>query len=75
MKYQKGERILEPLDKDMESMLIKAGWEPLEKATVSEKAIVDYEEMTKAEIKEILDEKGIEYSDRDNKATLIELLK
>ena len=43
--------------------------------TVSKNVIVDYEEMTKAEIKEILDEKGIEYSDRDNKATLIELLK
>ena len=50
----------------------------LKKETVSKKEIVeviDYEELTKAEIKEILDEKGIEYSDRDNKATLIELLK
>ena len=36
---------------------------------------VDYEEMTKAEIKELLDLKGIKYNDRDNKATLIELLK
>lgn len=47
-------------------------------ATVSEMEIVetiDYEELTKAELKEMLDKKGIEYSDRDNKATLIELLK
>ena len=47
-------------------------------ATVSKMEIVetvDYEELTKAEIREILDGKGIEYSDRDNKATLIELLK
>ncbi len=47
-------------------------------ATVSEKEIVegvDYEEMTRAELREMLDKKGIEYSDRDNKATLIELLK
>lgn len=50
----------------------------LKQETVSKKEIVeviDYEELTKAEIKEILDEKGIEYSDRDNKATLVELLK
>lgn len=47
-------------------------------ATVSKMEIVEavnYEEMTKAELKEMLDKKGIEYSDRDNKATLIELLK
>lgn len=47
-------------------------------ATVSKVEIVEavnYEEMTKAELKEMLDKKGIEYSDRDNKATLIELLK
>ncbi len=47
-------------------------------ATVSEKEIVevvDYEEMTRAELKEMLDKKGIEYSDRDNRATLIELLR
>ena len=47
-------------------------------ATVSKKEIVevvDYDEMTKAGIMDILKEKGIEYSDRDNKATLIELLK
>ncbi len=47
-------------------------------ATVSEKEIVegvDYEELTRAELKEMLDKKGIEYSDRDNKTTLIELLK
>lgn len=47
-------------------------------ATVSKMEIVetvDYEELTKAELKEMLDKKGIEYSDRDNKATLIELLK
>ena len=37
--------------------------------------VVEYEEFTKAELKEILDGRGIEYSDRDNKATLIELLK
>ncbi len=46
--------------------------------TVSKKETVetiDYEELTKAELKEMLDKKGIEYSDRDNKATLIELLK
>ena len=36
--------------------------------------VVDYEELTKAELKEMLDKKGIEYSDRDNKAKLIELL-
>ena len=35
----------------------------------------DYEEFTKTELKEILDKKGIEYNDRDNKSTLIELLK
>lgn len=35
----------------------------------------NYEEMTKAEIKAILDTKGIEYNDRDNKSTLIKLLK
>ena len=47
-------------------------------ATVSKMEIVEvvnYEELTKAELKEMLDKKGIEYSDRDNKATLIELLK
>ncbi len=48
----------------------------LKKETVSKaEIVVEYEELTKAEIKEILDERGIEYSDRDNKATLIELLK
>lgn len=47
----------------------------LKKETVSEMETVDYEEMTKAEIKELLDLKGIKYNDRDNKATLIELLK
>ena len=50
----------------------------LKQGTVSKKEIVevvDYEELTKAELKEMLDKKGIEYSDRDNKATLIELLK
>ena len=50
----------------------------LKQETVSKKEIVevvDYEEMTKAELKEMLDKKGIEYNDRDNKATLIELLK
>lgn len=50
----------------------------LKQETVSKKEIVetiDYEELTKAELKEMLDKKGIEYSDRDNKATLIELLK
>ena len=36
---------------------------------------IDYEELTKAELKEMLDKKGIEYSDRDNKSKLIELLK
>lgn len=47
-------------------------------ATVSKKEIVetiDYEELTRAELKEMLDKKGIEYSDRDNKSKLIELLK
>ena len=47
-------------------------------STVSKKEIVesvDYEELTKAELKEMLDKKGIEYSDRDNKSKLIELLK
>lgn len=47
-------------------------------ATVSKMEIVetvDYEELTKAELKEMLDKKGIEYSDRDNKSKLIELLK
>ena len=50
----------------------------LKQETVSKKEIIeviDYEELTKAELKEMLDKKGIEYSDRDNKATLIELLK
>lgn len=50
----------------------------LKQETVSKKEIVesvDYEELTKAELKEMLDEKGIEYSDRDNKSKLIELLK
>lgn len=50
----------------------------LKQETVSKKEIIeviDYEELTKAELKEILDERGIEYSDRDNKTTLIELLK
>lgn len=44
-------------------------------ATVSKVETIDYEELTRAEIKDILDSKGIEYNDRDNKATLIELLK
>lgn len=47
-------------------------------ATASKKEIVevvDYDEMTKAEIMDLLKEKGIKFSDRDNKATLIELLK
>lgn len=43
--------------------------------SISKMETVDYEEMTKAEIKELLDLKGIKYNDRDNKATLIELLK
>jgi len=50
----------------------------LKQETVSKKEIVevvDYEELTRAELKEILDKKGIEYNDRDNKSTLIELLK
>ena len=50
----------------------------LKKETVSEMETVetiDYEELTRTELKEILDKKGIEYNDRDNKATLIELLK
>lgn len=50
----------------------------LKQETVSKKEIVevvDYEEITRAELKEMLDKKGIEYSDRDNKAKLIELLK
>ena len=49
----------------------------LKQETVSEMETVeatDYEEFTKAELKEILDKKGIEYNDRDNKSTLIELL-
>ena len=37
-----------------------------------EKTVDDY---TKAEIMELLDEKGIEYNDRDKKADLFELLK
>ena len=50
----------------------------LKKETVSKKEIVetvDYEEMTKAEIMDLLKEKGIKFSDRDNKSKLIELLK
>lgn len=50
----------------------------LKQETVPEMEIVgtiDYEELTRAELKEILDKKGIEYNDRDNKSTLIELLK
>lgn len=43
--------------------------------SISKKETVHYEEMTKAEIKELLDLKGIKYNDRDNKATLIGLLK
>ena len=46
--------------------------------TVSEMGIVevvDYDEMTKAEIMDLLKEKGIKFSDRDNKSKLIELLK
>lgn len=35
---------------------------------------VTYTDMTKAEIIELLDAKGIEYSSRDNKDKLIELL-
>ncbi len=47
-------------------------------ATVSKKEIVevvDYDEMTKAEIMDLLKEKGIKFSDRDSKSKLIELLK
>ena len=36
--------------------------------------VIDYEGMTKAEIGELLTEKGIEYNPRDNKTKLIDLL-
>lgn len=76
MKYQKGKRILEPLDSSIEQMLIDAGWEPIkENATISKAETVDYDEMTKAEIMNLLKEKGIKFSDRDSKPKLIELLK
>lgn len=76
MIYQKGKRKLEPLDSSIEQMLIDAGWEPIKEAQiVSKKETVDYDEMTKAEIMDLLKEKGIKFSDRDNKSKLIELLK
>lgn len=76
MKYQKCKRILEPLDSSIEQMLIDAGWEPIkENATISKVETVGYDEMTKAEIMGLLKEKGIKFSDRDNKSKLIELLK
>lgn len=42
---------------------------------VEEMPVEDFDNVTKAEIKERLDEAGIEYSDRDNKEKLIEKLK
>ena len=76
MIYQKGKRKLKPLDSSIEQMLIDAGWEPIkENATISKTETVDFDEMTKAEIMDLLKEKGIKFSDRDNKSTLIELLK
>ncbi len=36
--------------------------------------VIDYEELTKAEIVDILKEKGIEFNSRDKKEDLIELL-
>lgn len=36
---------------------------------------IDYNEFTKAELSEMLDEKGIEYTTRDTKAELIKLIK
>jgi beta-lactam-binding protein with PASTA domain len=37
--------------------------------------IKDYSTYTKAQLKELLNEKGVTYNDKDNKTTLLELLK
>lgn len=51
----------------------KATQEPIKEVKEDVNTIA-YEDMTKTEIGELLDEKDIEYSLRDNKAKLIDLL-
>lgn len=50
------------------------GKESGQKAEEEQEEILDYSTMTNAELKKVLDDKGIQYSNRASKSELIELL-
>lgn len=72
MEWRKGKNTLTPTTKMMEEILKRSGYVEVEK---SASTLESAEDLTKKEIMQLLDEKGIEYNDRDKKADLFELLK
>lgn len=48
---------------------------PVVEEEIIEEVVIDYDSMTKQELKEQLDSKGIEYSHKDSKEKLLEILK
>jgi len=72
MKWRKGNNVLEPTTKMMEEILIRSGYVEVEQsASIFESA----EDITKKQIIEQLESKGIEYNERAKKADLLALLK
>ena len=72
MKWRKGKNTLTPTTKMMEEILIRSGYVEVEQsASTFESA----EDITKKQIIEQLESKGIDYNERAKKADLLKLLK
>ena len=81
MKLIKGKKIIKASEKAFRIIYKARGYKPYNPAenepTKKDKVSVDtkgHEDMTKAEIAEILTEKGIDFNPRDRKDKLLELL-
>lgn len=73
IKYDPDTHLLSYLEKEIEAIENEATEEPtIEVKEVTN--VIDYDDMTKAEIGELLSERGIDYNPRDNKTKLIDLL-
>lgn len=62
-------------DEQHEDVLRKDGFDDYPKLPINaDQPEINYEEMTSEELRDLLEEKGIEFKARDSKATLIKLL-
>lgn len=72
MRLVRNDKVIRATQKSYEVLYKDRGFKPEEE--VKKEEFPAYDDVVKADIRKMLDDKGIEYNERDNKSELYELL-